>query len=53
MSRFGTTGGERIEVKPSNNVYTVLAVVGFIVVGLALFAMITKARDVMPPGIMD
>ena len=53
MSRFGSGGGERIEVKPTSNVYTVLAVVGFVVVVLALLAMITKAKDLMPPGIME
>lgn len=53
MSRYGTTGGERIEVKPSSNVYTVLAVVGLIVVGLAVAAMILKAKELMPPGITD
>ncbi|QOV90926.1 hypothetical protein [Humisphaera borealis] len=53
MSRYGTSGGERIEVKPSSNVYTVLAAVGFVVVVLALLAMITKAKELMPPGIME
>lgn len=53
MSRFGTTGGERIEVKPTSNVYTVLAAVAFVVVALALVAMITRAKEVIPPGLME
>ena len=53
MSRYGTSGGERIEVKPTANVYTVLAAVGFVVVALAVAAMIIKAKELMPPGIME
>ena len=53
MSRYGTTGGDRIEVKPSSNVYTVLAAVAFVVVVLALVSMILRAKEIMPPGIME
>ena len=53
MSRFGTTGVDRIEVKPPSNVYTVLAAVAFVVVVLALVALIFKANELLPPdGIM-
>jgi hypothetical protein len=49
MSRIG---GEQIIVPPKNNVYTVLAVVGFVAGVVALVLMITRAQEIMPPGIM-
>lgn len=50
MSRLGAT--DRIEVAPTNNVYTVLAAVGCVVALLAIFVLITRANDIIPPGIL-
>jgi len=50
MSRIG---GEQIIVPPKNNVYTVLAAVGVVAGIIALVLMITRASEIMPPGIMS
>ena len=47
MTRMGTTGGERIEVAPTNNVYTALAGVACVVVLLAIIVLITRGKDVL------
>ena len=52
MTRLGTTGGERIEVKPANNVYTVLAAVGTVIGILGLIVLFTKAKELVPPGLL-
>jgi hypothetical protein len=49
MSRIGS--GEII-VPPKNNVYTVLAAVGLVAGIVALILMISRASEIMPPGIM-
>jgi len=41
MSRFGS--GDRILVKPQNNVYTVLAVVGALATAAALLVVFIRA----------
>ncbi len=41
MSRLGSN---EIIVKPSNNVYTVLAVVGALAVAIGLLALFTQAK---------
>ncbi len=41
MSRFGS--GDRILVKPENNVYTVLALVGLLVVAAGLIVIFLRA----------
>lgn len=45
-------GGETITVPPKNNVYTVLAAVGLVASIVALIMLITRASEIMPPGIM-
>ena len=42
--------GQAITVKPALNVYTVLAVVGFLAVALALVIVYYKAQDLFGPG---
>jgi len=51
MSRIG--GGDKIIIPPKNNVYTVLAAVGFVAGIIALILMINRAQEIMPPGIMS
>ncbi len=43
------SGGETIIVRPTNNIYTVLAAVGFVVVVIA-FAALWFAADRLYPG---
>ena len=50
MTRIGTTGGERIEVAPTNNVYTVLAGVGCVVAILAIVVLMSRASELMGAG---
>ena len=49
MTRIGTTGGERIEVAPTNNVYTALAAAGTVVVLTGLILFFLKASEVLGP----
>jgi len=42
MSRAGTQ--DVVTVKPANNVYTVLAVIALIMVGVAIFVLYKKAE---------
>ena len=46
MSRMS---GDAIVVKPTNNVYTVLAIVAFLLELIAFIALVLKAREVFPP----
>lgn len=48
MSRAGTQ--DVVTVKPANNVYTVLAVVALIVVGVALFVLYRRSEILFGPG---
>ncbi len=51
MSRAAT--GDTVIVKPSNNVYTALAIVGTVVVIVGLVALFMKANEVLAPtGLM-
>lgn len=50
MSRIG---GDQIIVKPTSNIYTVLAVVGLVVCILGLIVLFSKAKELMPPGVMN
>ena len=50
MTRIGAGAGERIEVAPANNVYTVLAGVGCIVVILAIIVLVARANELMGAG---
>ncbi|MDB5297619.1 MAG: hypothetical protein JWO31_3602 [Phycisphaerales bacterium] len=52
MTRLGTTGGDRIEVKPANNVYTVLAAVACVLAILGLLVVFTRAKELVPPGLL-
>lgn len=48
------TGGDTVVVKPSNNVYTVLAGIGALVVILGVVVVFMRANTVFPPkGLMD
>ena len=47
MSRMSS---DAIVVRPTNNVYTVLAIVAFLVELLAFIAMFMKAKAVFPQG---
>jgi uncharacterized membrane protein (DUF373 family) len=47
MSRM--SAGDTIVQKPTNNIYTVLAAIGFIVVVIALVLIFLKSRDLFPP----
>ena len=49
MSRMTT--GDTVVVRPSNNIYTVLAAVALVVVLLALIALWLRAGDVFPGGL--
>ena len=46
MSRMS---GDAIVVRPTNNVYTVLAIVAFLLEVIAFVVMFMKAREVFPP----
>jgi hypothetical protein len=48
---MGTSG--EILIPPKNNVYTVLAAIGVVSGIIALILMITRAQEIMPPGIMS
>ena len=48
MSRAGTA--DVVTVKPANNVYTVLALISFLIVIAALLALYMKANDLFGPG---
>lgn len=48
MSRGGQA--DIVTVKPTNNVYTVLALVTFLIVVGALLAVFLKAKDLFPNG---
>ena len=50
MSRIA--GGDRIEVKPSNNVYTALAAVGMLAVILAIIVLFVRASTVLEQGLL-
>ena len=47
MSRMSS---DAIVVRPTNNVYTVLAVVAFLLELIAFIALFMKAREVFPQG---
>ncbi len=47
MSRMSS---DAIVVKPTNNVYTVLAIVAFLLELIAFIALYLKAKEVFPPG---
>ena len=47
MSRMSS---DAIIVKPTNNVYTVLAIVAFLLELVAFIALFLKAREVFPQG---
>ena len=47
MSRMSS---DAIVVRPTNNVYTVLAIVAFLLEVIAFIALVMKAREVFPPG---
>lgn len=47
MSRMGS---DAIVVKPTSNVYTVLAAVAFLLELVAFVALFLKAREVFGPG---
>jgi NADH:ubiquinone oxidoreductase subunit 6 (subunit J) len=48
MSRAGTA--DVVTVKPANNVYTVLALISFLIVIAALLALYVRANDLFGPG---
>ena len=48
MSRAGTA--DVVTVKPANNVYTVLALISFLIVIAALIALFMKAKVLFGPG---
>jgi NADH:ubiquinone oxidoreductase subunit 6 (subunit J) len=48
MSRAGTA--DVVTVKPANNVYTVLALISFLIVIAAMLALYVKANDLFGPG---
>lgn len=50
MSR--TTTGDTVVVKPTNNIYTVLAAVAVVVVILGLIAIYNKATTIFPDGLL-
>ena len=50
MSRM-STGGDQILVKPTNNVYTVLAVVGIIAVIIAYAALWIASKQLTGKGL--
>lgn len=50
MSR--TTAGDTVVVKPTNNIYTVLAAVALVVVILGLVAIYNKAAALFPDGLL-
>jgi hypothetical protein len=47
MSRMSS---DAIVVRPTNNVYTVLAIVAFLLELIAFIALFLKAREVFPPN---
>lgn len=48
MSRVAAA--DVIEVKPANNVYTALAVIGTVAVAIAFAVLFTKAGDIFAEG---
>lgn len=50
MSRFA--GEQVIAIAPRNNVYTVLAAAAVVIELLGLLVLITRAKEIMPPGIL-
>ena len=47
MSRMTS---DAIVVRPTNNVYTVLAIVAFLLELIAFIVLFMKAKEVFPPG---
>ena len=47
MSRMSS---DAIVVRPTNNVYTVLAIVAFLLELIAFIVLFMKAREVFPPS---
>jgi hypothetical protein len=47
MSRMSS---DAIVVRPTNNVYTVLAIVAFLLELIAFIALVVKAKEVFPQG---
>ena len=50
MSKYAAP--DQIKIPPRSNVYTVLAAIGFVVTALGIYLLISKAKELMPPGIM-
>jgi len=48
MSRAAAGAGETVVVKPSNNVYTALAVIGTVVVAIGLVIVFMRANTLFP-----
>jgi hypothetical protein len=51
MSRVAA--GDVIEIKPSNNMYTTLVIVAFLVELIAFLVMFLKAADVFDKGLFS